>query len=90
MRSTTFPDFWPVSTYRDGLDDVVQRVRPVDDGAVPARLDELLDEQQVVPAVPADAERPALAPDDPRGEREERHVVEVAEVHRDVDPTRVQ
>jgi hypothetical protein len=38
------------------LDDLVERVPPVDHGPVLARVDELLDEEEVLPAIAADAE----------------------------------
>src|SRR5215213_2758514 len=72
------------------LDDLVERVRPVDHRPVLARADQLLDEEEVLPAIAADAELRTPAPDEPRDESDEWHVVHESEVDRDVDPARLQ
>src|SRR5688500_13485811 len=55
------------------LDDLVERVRPVDHWPVPSRVDELLDQQEVRLAIAADAESPTRAPGEPGDDCEERH-----------------
>ena len=68
------------------LDDLVERVGPVDHGPVLPRFHELLDEQEVLLAIAADPERRPSAPDEAGDESEERDVVQEPEIHRDVDP----
>ena len=72
------------------LDDLVERVGPVDHGPVLPRFHELLDEQEVLLAIAADPERRPSAPDEAGDESEERDVVQEPEIHRDVDPAGLQ
>jgi hypothetical protein len=72
------------------LDDFVQLVHPVDHGPVLACVDELLDEDEVLLAIAADAELRTPAPDEPCDESDERRVIHEPEVDRDVEPAGLQ
>src|SRR5215204_681399 len=69
----------------DRLDDLVELVGPVDHGPVLARVDEFLDQEQVLLAIAADSDGRTLATDDSSNESQKRHVIHEPEVHRDVE-----
>src|SRR5829696_9615233 len=74
----------------DRLDDLVERIRPVDHRPVLLRIDELLDQDEVGLAIATDAELRLLASDEARRQCDERYVVHEPEVGRDVDPAGLQ
>src|SRR5262249_46287996 len=67
------------------LDDLVEWVPSVDHGPVLLRVDELLDEEEVLLAIPADAEPHTPTSDKPRDEGCQWHVVHEAEVGGEID-----
>ena len=87
---TTLPVFCSGLDVLRRLDDVLQRVRAVDDRAVLPRLDELLEEEDVFLAVLRDPDGKLPVADPPRPQRPERVLPVAAEIGRDEAPARLQ